>query len=91
MGCLFKKSKVNPKEQKMVNEWYEQMNREMESDPQFEEFSVSEEWDQDFREAMNKTLEEKARKQKLQKCVLILVACIAVVLTVIGLKKCMCK
>lgn len=39
-------------DKKSVEEWYEEMNRQFEEDSKTEDYSLSKEWDEDFRSAM---------------------------------------
>lgn len=75
------KYKYTSEEKKMLEEWNQQMERTFQWDSQFHDFSISDDWDEDFHAAMEKGIKEGERKRKMM---LNVAACGAAALVVIG-------
>ncbi len=53
------------KNKEKIDEWYEKMNREFMEDSKNHDFSLSEEWDRDFKEVIYKSGKKKKRRKLL--------------------------
>lgn len=87
MNKLFKNEEKRLEEEKKYREWYERMNRQMEWDSQFEDFSIPEDWDKDFLEAMEKASVEKERKKRRKKKIQGVAACLVLGLLGVGINQ----
>ncbi len=77
------KCKYTPEEKRELEEWNKRMERQYKWDSQFYDFSMPEEWEKDFRAAMEEGLRKKRQKEKRKKIVLSVAVCVVVVLIII--------
>ena len=77
------KYKKTPEETEKLISWNAQMEREFQWDSKFQDFSFSDEWDKDFRMAMEEGFRIKEKKEKRKKVLLSAMACGAFALLIV--------
>ena len=77
------KYKNTPEETEKLIRWNAQMEREFQWDSKFHDFSFSEEWDKDFRMAIEEGFRRRKKKEKRKKILLSAMVCGVFVLLIV--------